>query len=93
MNDENQATMISLIRELDKKLAVVDTKLQLISQRLDADAGEKGDLKSEVKEIKSEQDSIKETVTTLKAQMRVGVSVAGVVLVAVVALVFKAFAA
>lgn len=93
MNDENQATMISLIRELDKKLAIMDTKLQLISQRLDADAGEKGEIKAEVKQLKAEQDSIKETVTTLRTQMSVGVAVAGVVLVAVVALVFKVFAA
>lgn len=91
MNDQD-GQLLKEVLETKKEVSKISIAMQLLTQRFDSSMAGANEAKEERAKLRSDLDATRETVTTLKAYMAVGIGVATIVLGGVVTLMFKVFA-
>jgi chromosome segregation ATPase len=95
LDEISETRIVGLLRdimgEINDKLTSLDTQIQLISQRMDSDAEAERERAKKIDQLEESSAKLRDQVTVLKTQMRVGIGIATVVLGAVVTLIFKVF--
>jgi SMC interacting uncharacterized protein involved in chromosome segregation len=90
MNDQD-SQLLKEVLETKKEVNKIFLSMQLLTQRFDSSLAGASEAKEERSKLRSDLDETRETVTTLKAYMAVGIAVATAVLGAVVVTMFKVF--